>query len=172
MSSTSCMFFRLVDKRWSGNSDNLQPLPTGKSFFSRLLSASVSFPLLSSFSFCHLPSLTVKNTHIKYVYPLYIPLFVSHIMLPPSHPVVHAVSQAAAVCCWLIISGQDLTDAAEVLAVSSPPSHRRKQRLTFQNAQAWQAIAISRHHTSQTPREGSTPVVGGLAVIYIRPVLM
>lgn len=69
MSSTSCMCFCLVDKRGAGTSDNFQPLPTGKLFFSHLLSTSVLFFFLStsiSHSYRHTQTLLYSSWRLTF----------------------------------------------------------------------------------------------------------
>lgn len=117
MSSTSCMCFRLVDKRWAGTSDNFQPLPTGKSFVSRLLAASSLPPLYPLFFFSfHQPlislwkkrkkeekhrnaQITKKKQNKKLPHPSF---FLSCQAATQSSA---QVSQATALCCCLIIGG-------------------------------------------------------------------
>lgn len=116
MSSTSCMRFRLVDKRWAGTSDNFQPLPTGKSFVSRLLAASSLPPFypLFFFSLPPTPNLfleekkkgrkTPERTNNKKKNPnLPHPSFFLSCQAATQSSA--QVSQATALCCCLIIGG-------------------------------------------------------------------
>lgn len=170
MSSTSCMCFCLTDKRWSGTLDNFQPLPTGEPFFSHL--------------FC---SCAFSSSSLASFFPLSLTSFHLSLLKTPRHTLIKRIFRLSTCCiiptqldrlqqnvCWLIISGQAVTDAAMMVGSQFSVPAQEEATADLQKAQAGKANLCNIQAPRLPRTRGGIDSGGGRVSCYIQicPVCM